>query len=335
MPNPSSSLNVLVTGATGFLGSRLVKYLAYNKSEYRILATGRKFSHPNKIEHERVKYSLGDLTDKLFVKSLFDNQIDVVINCASLAAPWGKLEKFQQANIITQENLIFEAEKSNINRFIYISTPSIFFNYEDAFNINENSPIPIELFSHYASTKLIAEEKLKASKLQYIILRPRALMGRGDTVIMPRLIRANSEGRLRIIGDGNNQVNITSVGNMVEAIRLAIHNEYLNEDYNISNGEDVRLWDIINTVLELIGQKRIEKKIPYWIAYQLASLVELKTKILRSKEEPRMTKFGVNILSKSATFDIKKAKEKLAYEVKQSNLDALHEFANWYLENQD
>lgn len=330
MAQASSSKNVLVTGATGFLGSRLVEHLAGFGGQYKILATGRKFSHPNKVDDKNVVYSLGDLSDKLFVKSLFENKIDIVINCASLAAPWGSRKLFEIANVNTQKNLIHSSCESSIERFVYISTPSIYFNNEDSFNITEDSPISKNRFGHYARTKFQAEQLLKESKLKHIILRPRALVGRGDTVIMPRLVRASKDGRLRIIGSGNNIVNLTSVGNMVEAIRLAMHSPYLDEDYNISNGEVVLLWDAINLILEHIGEPIVKKRIPYWLAHKIASFMELKAKISNSKQEPSLTKFGVKVLAKSLTFDISKAKNKLGYKVLQTNTEALEEFASWY-----
>lgn len=327
-------MNILVTGATGFLGSRLVDHLSKEEPDCNIIATGRTFKADNKIIHNSVKYILGDLSDRKFVSSLFESKIDIVINCASLTSLWGSPKAFQIANITTQEYLIDESKKASISRFIYISTPSIYFNFEDAFNIKESDPTPKRKVNHYARTKFEAEELIKQSGIPYIILRPRALIGKGDNVIMPRLINANQSGRLKIIGSGYNQVNLTSVSNMVEAIRLSIHTNHLNEDYNITNGESIKLWVAINIVLKLINQSPITKKAPYWLAYAFAIIQEIKTKLLQSKKEPMLTTYSVAILAKSSTFDISKAKNQLGFVVTQNTQQALEEFAEWYNEFQ-
>lgn len=323
-------MNVLVTGATGFLGSRLIEHLVGHQQEYHIIATGRTFKTNNKIEHARVQYTLGDLTNTNFVKGLFDTDIDVVINCASLSSPWGSEASFRQANIVTQSNLIGESLKAKVQRFIYISSPSIYFDFTDAIGIKESDNIPKNMVNHYAKTKYQAEQLLIKSGLQHMILRPRALVGRGDTVIMPRLIRSYNEGKLKIMGSGNNMVDLTSVSNMVEAIRLSIHSPNVNEDYNISNGEPVKLWDAINAVLRAIGKSAITRKLPYALLYTVATCMEWQAQLLPNQNEPTLTKYGVGVLAKSFTFNIDKARNNLGYIPTQSTQEAIEEFANWY-----
>ena len=148
---------------------------------------------------------------------------------------------------------------------------------------------------------------------------------------MPRIIKAHNQGKLRIIGTGNNVVNLTSISNMVEAVRLSIETPHYNEDYNITNDESVKLWDSINTTLQLINKEPITKKVPLRIAIAFANILELMARLLNKNKEPVLTKYTVDLLSKSTTFDITKAKELLGYKVNQSTQDALVEFAEWYL----
>lgn len=323
-------MNILVTGATGFLGSRITEHLASKSWVESVVATGRKISFHKKINKPKIKYVLGDLVDPLFVESLLDNKIDVVINCASFSSPWGTFKLFHESNVITQRNLIHSSQKSNIQRFIYISTPSIYFNFKNRLNITEVSPLPTKQVNNYSTTKLEAERLLKKSSLDHIILRPRALIGKGDTVIMPRLIRSYKEGKLKIMGTGDNIVDLTSVSNMVDAIVLSLSTKNVNESYNISNGEPVNLWNSINSVLTKIGEDSITKKIPYHLLYSIANFLELKSKLTKSTKEPIITKYSVGVLAKSFSFNINKAKTMLGYEPKQNTNDAIQEFAIWY-----
>lgn len=327
---------LLITGATGFLGGRLVREFANYPQVKRITATGRTLRSNNRVHNSHITYILGDLTDGLFVKSLFSDTVDIVINCASLSSPWGTYEDFYTANCTTQKYLIAESQKANVKRFIYISSPSIYFNFKDVFNLNEESPLPKVLVNQYAVTKLEAESFLKDSGLSYVTLRPRALIGEGDTVIMPRLIRSFKEGRLKIMGNGENIVDLTSVRNMVQAVWLAINTteENCGEAYNITNSEPVNLWKSINTVLTLTGYGKIEKKVPYAVLYIIATLMEWKSILLKTNE-PILTRYSVGILSKSCTFDVQKAKSRLGYNPMQSTHEAIVEFAEWHNKNRN
>ena len=327
-------MHILITGATGFLGSQTTDILSSYDAVSRITATGRTLREDSKCSSPKVSYTLGELSIKDFVRSLFKDKIDVVINCASKSSPWGSYDSFYQSNVVTQEHLIEFATKNNVSRFIYIGTPSIYFDYTDRLDIKEDDYIPKPLVNHYATTKLAAEQLLKDSGLTYITLRPRALTGAGDTVIMPRLIRSHNEGRLRIMGTGNNVADLTPVKNFVDAIWLAINTSTnnCNTDYNISNGNGEKLWPNIQLVLNRIGMKAIGKKSPYWLLYAVAWIMENRARLTKGKE-PILTRYSVGILAKSFTFDITKAREMLGYIPKQTTQEAIEDFATWYTEN--
>ncbi len=104
-------MNVLLTGATGFLGYRTLESLLDNEEITSIKAACRKFQFNRKIEHSKVSYHLGDLEDSEYVDQLVQD-MDVIINTASLSSPWGGESEFIKANIDTQRNLINSARKN-------------------------------------------------------------------------------------------------------------------------------------------------------------------------------------------------------------------------------
>ena len=325
-------MHVLVTGATGFLGSRIVEFLSEKNEFTSILGTGRNLSPENTVNAPHVQYKLGDLVDENFVFTLFETPPDIVINCASRTSPWGNYDTFFNANFVTQSNLLKYSIPAQVKRFIYISTPSVYFDFSDQLNIKEDNPFPKEFVNYYAASKANAERLLPKANLDFVILRPRALIGRGDTVIMPRMINSYLKGKLRIIGDGNNVVDLTPVSNVVDAVYSAISTSKVNcrKTYNISNGEPVKLWDAINYVLTGLGYEKVEKNIPYSLAQAIAQAMEWKAYVFHRKREPVLTKYAVGILGKSFSLNIDEAKRCLFYIPKQSTYQALDEFIKWY-----
>ncbi|TVQ18075.1 MAG: NAD-dependent epimerase/dehydratase family protein [Bacteroidetes bacterium] len=323
-------MQLLLTGATGFLGFRTLEKLIDLPSVSRIVATGRNLLAYRTIEHPKVSYRLGNLEDKEFVQTLAEGA-DVIINTASLSSPWGKRSDFEKANLQTQNNLLEAAKKNKVSRFIYISSPGIYYNGDDRLGVKESDPLPKKFVNQYARTKFEAEQMLQRSQLPYITLRPRALVGRGDSIIMPRLIRAFDEGRLRIIGDGKNIVDLTAVENVVDAIILSLSagGESLHNAYNITNGKPVNLWDNISKVLAALDRHLGAKKVPFFIANNFAKILELKSR-LTHQQEPTLTQYGVGTLAKSFTLDISKAQNLLGYSPKVSTEAAIDEFVNWY-----
>ena len=328
-------MNILLTGSKGFLGFRTLERLVKLDYVDKIIATGRSLQKPREISHPKVKYILGDLSDNAFVNTLIKD-IDIVINTASLSSPWGTETSFYLANIQTQKNIISASEITGVKRFIYISSPSIYYNGEDRNMVKENDPLPTKFVNHYSKSKRDAELLLENSKLDYITIRPRALIGRGDSVIMPRLIKAHSDGRLKIIGDGENRVDLTSVENVVESIVLSIiaPDKALNNAYNITDGNPVKLWRSINTVLKGIGKEQIYKTVNFRVAYFAASILELVSNCI-TKEEPSLTKYSFGVLSKTFTLDISKAVELLNYKPVITTEESIEEFINWYKENEE
>ena len=137
-----------------------------------------------------------------------------------------------------------------------------YYNGEDRKMVREDYPLPRKFVNNYAKTKRQAEILLEESGVKYIIIRPRAIIGRGDSVIMPRLIKAYSLGKLKIIGNGKNIVDLTSVQNVTHSILLSLNaNENAcNEAYNITDGKPVYLWNYINKVFKEIGNFNVLHK---------------------------------------------------------------------------
>jgi len=320
---------ILVTGATGFLGSRLIEKMA-NNMEWKIIATGRKLKTLSTIEASNIEYILGDLGDTQFLKSIME-EIDIVVHAAALSAQIGKYSDFHQVNVQATENIIQAAKTKNIDKIVFISSPSVYFQMKHQLNLKEDDILPKPI-NNYAKTKREAEKIIQSSGIPHIIIRPRALIGKGDTVIMPRIMRAHNEGRLRRMGDETNLVDITPVCNLADAIILSLKakGKALNQIYNISNGEPQLLWPLLDNLFKKMELPPLKKKISMPLILLIARLMEWHAKWLNGHREPTLTVYGVGTLTMSFGLDITKAKELLGYKPKQTVEDALDEFVNWY-----
>ncbi len=328
------SRTILITGAAGFLGGRAAKYFGQNKTN-RVIATSRRAHRKEELESHSCTFVQGDLAHYPFCEELTQG-VDVLIHCAALSSPFGLYKNFYTANVLATENLIKAGKKNGLKQFIFISTPSIYFNYEDRFGVKELDVLPGKMVNDYARTKLMAEEIVLAAncnELNSLALRPRAIIGAEDTVIFPRMLEAYQQGKLKIVGDGKNTCDFTCVRNVIHAIECAMFapDFAYGEAYNITDGNPTALWPSINYTLKELGLTPPEKKVPLGIALFAASLLEFFALNFQSTKEPALTKYGIGILAKSMTLDISKARELLKYEPIMSTKDGINEFIQWHL----
>ncbi len=324
--NPPS---VLITGASGFLGSRLTEALCASGA-FRVTATGRRRDRQAEFEAMGACFVAADLTDEAAAQKLCKGQ-DLVVHCAALSSPWGKYETFFQANVLSTRHLLQAARARGVRRVINIGTPSIYVNFQDRNLVSELDPLPRHMPNAYAATKLIAEKEILAANdaiLETLSLRPRAIIGRGDTVIFPRVLRGYEEGRLRVVGSGENLADVTSVSNLVDAIQLAMHadSDALGAAYNITNGEPLPLWDLFRYLFEQMNLPFAPKKISLPVMNAIATSLEWHARIFGGGKEPVITRYGVSTLAHTMTLDIRLARERLGYQPKQSSWEGIDEF---------
>jgi len=206
---------------------------------------------------------------------------------------------------------------NNAKRLVHVSTPSIYFSYSSRLNVRESDPLPKPV-SHYAKTKLLAEQeidKAHADGLPVVTIRPRGLFGPGDTVLFPRLIPRLQSGKLPILGDGENIIDLTYIENVVDALLLCAGSpaNTLGKKYNISNDEPIKLWKLVERICKDLNLKPPTRKISKPLAHTLAFILETSAKLRPGQPEPMLTRLAVSMMSNSTTVDINAAKRDLGY----------------------
>lgn len=330
-------MNILVTGATGFLGENAVNRLL--KEGHSVTAAGRNQEAGERLIEAGATFLQLDLAASQMGEAIAGH--DAVFHCGALSAPWGKYRDFYASNVIGTRNVIQGCLKHKVQRLVHVSTPSIYFDYRHRFNIAEHEPLPKSAVNHYAATKLLAEQEVdrayREQGLRVVTIRPRALFGPGDTAIFPRLLRANDKRFIPMFGSGQPLVDITYVDNVTEALMRCLYADpiVLGQKYNITNGEPVQLWEAMTRLFELLNKPMRTKKIAYPAAYSTASLLELAAKLPGLAQEPLLTRYTVGILAFSQTLNIEKAQRELGYRPLVSVEEGLRRFASWWKEQEE
>lgn len=324
-------MNILLTGGTGFLGKHIIKDLHSKFNKIIFIGRNEKIGKEIEKQYENTMFVNADLNDISALEIAFNNNIEMVIHSAAKSSPWGKYNDFYEANVIGTKNILDLSLKYNIERFIHISTPSIYFNGEDKLNILENSLLPEKFINHYAKTKFEAEKlvtQYKNKGLNYIGLRPRGLFGEEDTSILPRVLKLAEKGYVPVVNHGQAIIDMTYVKNVVYAIELSINaNENaLNDFYNITNGESLSVISLMKLLLKENPNVSF-KNINYNTLYGIAYIKEFIGLLIN--KEPSLTRYSVGLIAKSQTLSIEKAKEKLGYKPIYSIETGIRNYLKW------
>ncbi|CDF82257.1 NAD-dependent epimerase/dehydratase [Pseudomonas knackmussii B13] len=324
-------MKILVTGASGFIGGRFARFALEQGLAVRV--NGRRAEALEPLVKRGAEFMPGDLNDPALVRQLCAG-VDAVVHCAGAVGVWGPLESFRQANVVMTESIVEACLKQGVRRLVHLSSPSIYFDGQAHVGITE-AQVPTRFANHYGSTKYESEKvALGAAEfgLEVLALRPRFVTGAGDTSIFPRLIAAQRKGKLKVIGNGLNKVDFTSIQNLNDALFSALlaTGPALGQAYNISNGQPIPLWDVVNYVLRRLDLPPVKGHMPYPLAYTVAAISEGVSYLKPGRPEPTLTRMGMAVLAKDFSLDISRARQFLDYDPRASLWDALDEFCDWW-----
>ncbi|WP_192256446.1 NAD-dependent epimerase/dehydratase family protein [Mesorhizobium silamurunense] len=310
---------VLVTGASGFLGSHVLARLA--ASGTLALGLGRDAARCTALEatgHRIVRHDLAQPLDGALDPRL--DRVERVIHCAALSAPFGRLQDFVAANVAATRNLLDFATRQGVSRFVHISSPSVCFAFRDQLGLTEDMALP-DPANHYARTKREAEKLVLAAPLVHpVVLRPRGIYGVGDRALLPRLIKAAKSRPLPLFRDGRAAIDLTHVDDVVDAVMaaLAAPEEAEGQIFNISGGEVLPVRRIADEACSRAGLAARWRPMPLLPAMLAAGLMEAVALRLPGRPEPPVTRYGLGLFAYAQSLDISKARRVLGWRPKVS-----------------
>lgn len=313
-------MRILVTGGGGFLGTYIIKELLKNPRYIVTNFSRHNYAHLEDIGVPTIK---GDLKNAADVERALLNGFDVVFHVAALAGVWGRYKDYFDINYQGTKNILEAALKHGVSRFIHTSTPSVVFGKEDLMGVGEEQPYPTKFLTAYAETKTMAEKLVlqmnNSQTFMTCAIRPHLIWGPGDPHLFPRVIQKGKEGKLKVVGDGENLVDIIYVENAAQAHVEAFEHlkpgsRVCGEAYFVGQERPVKLWTFINQILGHMKIDAVSDSIEVKTAYRIGWVMEKMFKVAGiNRPEPPMTRFVALNLGKSHYFSHAKAKKDFGY----------------------
>jgi nucleoside-diphosphate-sugar epimerase len=288
---------ILVTGASGFVGGRFLSRFR-DRPGLVLHGVGRRaLDDPD--------YTALDLAERFGLPF----KPDVVIHAAARASPWGTAAEYRRDNVEATRNVIdFCRRCPRPPRLIYVSSSSVFYRRGPQLGLTEESPIGPRFVNRYAATKYEGERLVREYPGPWLILRPRAVFGPGDTVLFPRLLAAARAGRLPLFtADPPAVGDLIYIDTLADYLLRAVERPELTGAYNLTNAEPVAIQPFLLDVFARLGLPAPRRRVSVRTAFWAAGLSEAAWALLRLSGEPPVTRFGVGVFAWSKTFDVRRA----------------------------
>lgn len=328
-------MKYLVTGATSGLGRNAAEWLL--AAGHRVHASGRDLTAGAALAARGAEFVPLDLAlaSPESCAALVDG-VDAIWHCAAKSSPWGDVADFFAANVTATQKLAEAAGSRGLPRFVQVSTPSIYFDFRHRHEVAEDFRAA-RFANAYAASKFAAEQIIRnlAARhpaTRYTMLRPRALFGPHDRVILPRLLRQieRDGGVLRLPRGGAAVLDLTYVGNVVHALQLATTQPQLPAAavYNITNHEPGRLIDLLDRLLrEEMGLAYRLQALPYPLLHGVAAGMEALARL--TGREPPLTRYSVGAVNFDMTLDNRRAIAELGYHPPITLAEGIRRTATW------
>lgn len=310
----SNETNVLVTGASGLVGRRVVSDLV--KRGYRVTAVVRSDPHRRELEAIGAQAVSGDLADPSTLDAPL-KAANTVVHCAAHIGDWGPAEKYRAINVVALEHLLGIVRASErFRRWIQVSSLGVY-PARHHYGTDETTPPSLSGLDGYTKTKAEAEvlinDQINRHRFPAVILRPGFIYGPGERHSVPRIIEKFEAGKMKFIGRGDKLLNNTYVGNLSDAILLAMENpQAVGETFNIRDQRLVTREEYINTIADYLGKPH-PKHVPEWLARTLVGPMETFAKLTNATQAPLLTGARIKFMTLNLDFSIAKAKRVLGY----------------------
>lgn len=294
-------MRVFVTGATGFVGRSVVSALVAKGHEVRALLL------PAEDAIEGVEVVRGDITRPDSLRGLFDGQ-EAVVHLAGAVGYGQRLATCLALNVQGTKNVATSALAAGARRFIHMSSVSVYGRVPDV-DLTEDAPLRAT-GEPYGDTKILAEQTVQhlasQSGLQLTIVRPTVIYGPGDDKFLPKVIENLRSGRARIIGRGDNTVDLVHVRDVATFLAGLLEDpRTIGGVYNLNDPNNPTWRAFLTLVAEQVGLPPPRRRLPYSLALGVAGSMELVAALTR--RQPRLTRYAVRVVGRQYRYRTERA----------------------------
>jgi nucleoside-diphosphate-sugar epimerase len=307
-----AGVRVLVTGATGFIGSHLARRLVADGADVHVLTSTVSSVYPVRLLEirDRVVLHGGNLTDPSAMASVVERaKPSIVFHLGAythVGKSWNRLDECIQTNVQGTVNLLQALARDECRRFVYTSTSEVYGDvavpFREDSSVNPLSPYSV---SKYAGERFCLMLQ-RGRGWPIVVVRPFNAYGPAqspDRVIPEIIVKALRKERLAMT-QGRQTREFNFVGDLVEGfLRAATAPGVEGKVFNIGGGEEVAMRDLAPIILDLMGNP---------IVAEIGALPDRPTEIWHMRS------------------DSTKAREELGYRPRWSLVEGLEETIAWY-----
>ncbi len=326
-------MTVLVTGATGFVGSAVVRRLLSAGEVVRALA--RPGSDRRNLEGLDVEVAEGDLMRPETLAAAVRG-CGAVFHVAADYRLWTRdAKQMMWTNIDGSRDMVLAAADAGASRIVYTSSVATLGLNPDGEPADEETPVALsDMIGPYKRSKFLAEEVVRRLAVDkgapVVIVNPSTPVGPRDIKPTPtgRMIVEVASGRMPAYVDSG--LNIAHVDDVAEGHLAAWRKGAVGERY-LLGGENLALGDILAAIAGIAGRRPPRLCIPHGAVMPVAYMAEAWTRLTGGKE-PFVTVDGVRMARKKMYFRSSKARTALGYDSRPAE-QALADAVAWFCEN--
>ncbi len=322
-------MKVLVTGATGFLGGHLIEEMA--KGPHVPICAHREGSDTGKLDRLGLEKRVFDLTDHGSMRRALEG-VDAVVHLAAYYTFTGKKELYDRVNVRGTADLLKACQETGVRRFIYCSSTEAMGPIASPPG-DEDSPLNPQY--EYGRSKARAEDLVKASGLDWTILRPSGIYGPSnvDDVAYYFITSFRGFASKFIIGSGRNLIQFVHVKDVVQGFVKALDRPTsVGGTYIITQARPYTYEEVYRVLAKIFRKEEPRWRLPRPLAKLMMLPIEGFCN-LAGRENFLYRRETVESVTSDRAFKIDRARTDLGYEPVYDLPEGMAETVAWYQEN--
>ena len=306
---------VLVTGASGTIGRRLVPALV--AAGHQVRAMTRSDAAAQTAAAAGAETVHGDVTDPASLSAAVRG-CQVVIHAAGRMGASPAAEPFWPVNVTGTRNMLTAAADAQVRRFIYLGAAmSLLGSPRPVTGADESWPLQQPRCSGYATSKTRADQAVQAAngtQMATVVIRPGWVWGTADDPSTASFVQAVRAGQMRLIDGGRHRIVATHIDNLIHAVGLAIDHGAGGRGYYVFDDGSTTVRDFLAGLLQAHGLTLPEASIPGPVAAGLARALDVAWRITRRPGDPPITRMIVELNRGPFLISDARARQELRYQ---------------------